>query len=215
MVAQRSARCPDVVCDTVGVGLVDAAAGTAQACMAYAPELVVLIGTAGWLVAPKRQPERLPRVVVPDAAILGDAASTMGLGYAPPPMASDATCSPAIVHRLKSFAEAPAKRISVAQTMVGEPPVTACCPLAITKDVALADKLSRSADVEGLLVENLELFSVLRAIARMPRASRPKVGAVLGVSNHVDPNGHEDWKRFGAAAVDMAAQVTADFLFGR
>jgi nucleoside phosphorylase len=172
---------------TVGVGLVEAAAGTARALAERRPRAVVLIGTAGVYLAAGR-----------DDLAIGAVAVARGLRLASLAVASGAAYLPELVPSSLA-ASARLGRVLVAR---GAPIADVACPLGITRTRAAADTLARAT---GAALENLEAFAVARACAR----ARVPFGAVLGVTNAVGPRAQPQWRANAAAAAAAACAVVA------
>ena len=122
---------------TVGVGLVDAALGTARVLATRHPDQVVLVGTVGAYPA--------------SGLSIGDVVTASRVLLAAP--------SGALV-------EAISRQIDVDRSDPNDPydfrPVTVATTLAVTTDDAVAAALERST---GAQVEHLEAFAVARACA--------------------------------------------------
>lgn len=169
----------------VGVGLVEAAAGAAEAMARHNPRFVILVGTAGVFGAVK-----LTGAV---------AVSDMRLGFVEPanvaevpaPMPQSALPSLRLTASL-----ARAARLSKA---------TVACPLAVTRGAAYGRRMREATDAQ---LENLESF----AVARAARRAKVPFAAVLGVANTVGPQGFDQWRANGAAAAAQACLAVATWL---
>lgn len=177
-----------MVTATVGVGLVEAAAGAARAIQSVRPRTVLFVGTAGLY------PGTRLRIAIEDAAI----ATRMRLlshavlrrhSYLPDPM-------PSVLKADTSITGALARA-------TGLPIADIACPLGITRDPSTARRASRVA-----ALENLEAFAVASAAA----TAQVPFAAILGVSNNVGRRAHAEWKRHGAAAAASACQAIARWL---
>jgi nucleoside phosphorylase len=180
----------------VGVGMVDAAVGAAEAIARANPRRVIFVGTAGVYPASARA---LP---IGAAAIAGElrllsTATLQGDAYHPTPLVATASTMPALRRRL-----ARARRGAAALRTV-----VVACPLAITRAAALARRIAAT----GAVLENLEAFAVARAAAS---AGRP-FAAVLGVSNVVGPLAHIEWRARHQTASRAACHVVWRLLEGR
>jgi nucleoside phosphorylase len=81
------------------------------------------------------------------------------------------------------------------------------CPLGITRALPVAQKLRKAT---GAALENLEAFAVARAAAH---ANVPFT-AILGVANHVGPEGHVQWRQYGDRAAAAACAAVRKWLLG-
>ena len=188
----RRARASGVRCASVGVGLVDAAAGAAAAIARVRPRAVLFVGTAGSYGAHPA----IGQVAVARRIHLASTAVVRGQGYLPAPM-------PRTV-----MADGPLRR---ALLRAGKPNATEAeiaTTLAITKARRLGSAL---AAAHSVTVENLEVFAVARAAVR---AGLP-FAAVLGIANRVGPAAHREWLRHQAGATEAACAVVAAWLEGR
>ena len=166
---ERDVAFPDGVPDdpligVSGVGPVEAGIGTAGLIARYRPTAIVFIGTCG---------------AYPESGLqIGEmiAASTVTLG------------SGDVVRRemrlpglLPSVVECDA---DLSREIAGDlKPGRVVCTLGVTENDALARSLGELGEVE-----NLELFSVLRAAGAIPTAG------ILGVTNIVGTNGGKEWR---------------------
>jgi nucleoside phosphorylase len=170
----------EVVLDTLGVGVVDAAIATTRCVVRHRPAAVLLLGTCGAFAA-----ELLAGTVVVGAdARLVDSAVTQGSAALPGPMAAHASFDVALHDALVA---AGARSVQIANTV------------GITTDDALAAHL---AEASAAAVEHLEAFGLARAcaLADLPCAT------VLAVANAVGSKGRAEWLashvRASAAAAD-------------
>lgn len=156
-----------------GVGLVDAAIGTARLVDQHAPGSVVFIGTCGAY--------RGSQLVTGDLVV----ASDVGLGSGD--VASGQMRIPALLSSWmrtdRALSELLLARVRAAG--MGVQLASVCCTLGITESDELAERLN---EYNRCAVENLEAFALLRA------APDPPVGIVLGVTNFVGAGGGSDWK---------------------
>lgn len=167
---------------TVGVGLVEAAAGTARILAELRPARLVLIGTAGAFAGSLLTP---PQVVCANRLILG-VPEDPAVAEIPAPMPQQVLSSAAF-----GKAVARAARVDMAP---------AVCPLAITRCDKRAKALARAS---GASVENLEGFAVARAAA----LARVPLVVILGVANDVGPKGQLQWRTHGQAAAAAACDA--------
>jgi len=175
---------------SVGVGLIEAAIGASSLLAMVRPKAVLLVGTAGLFPGSHARYCIGGAVVARRITLLSEAAAA-GCAYLPPIMPRSQNPS--------TWLTAAIRRASGLET------AAVVCPLAITAtDTAaiLAAKKSRSA------LENLEAFSVARAAASM----KIPFAAVLGISNHVGPEGRGEWQRNAAEAAAAACRAVVDFL---
>jgi nucleoside phosphorylase len=189
------ARAPELarraVARAVGVGLVEAALGAARAIAEERPSAVVFLGTAGAYPAAGRR------------LVLGEAASVRRVflishtvirehGYFPRPLPTELATDPALRDAIAAAGVLPWADLA--------------CPLAITTSAATARRAERGRQPT---LENLEGFAVGRAAAALPFA------AVVGVSNAVGKDAHQQWRRWAGPAAAAAcgaviAWLTAD-----
>jgi hypothetical protein len=171
----------------VGVGLVEAALGTARALDEERPEGLIFVGTAG--AYPGRTPALGQAAVVRRMALLSGS-SLRGDAYFPGPLPLVAQTSGALRQGLARAA--------------GLPTLDLACPLAITLSRAAA---RRAALATGCALENLEAFAVARAAA----AAEVPFAAVVGVSNLVGPRAHLEWKAWAERAAAAACAAVLDW----
>jgi futalosine hydrolase len=180
---------PTLVPGGVGVGLVEAAAGTARLIAEHRPQALLLVGTAG--VYPGHGPAfPLGSAVVVDQMVLLPGASGGAVGFLPDLVPIRARSSSTLARAVRQAARLPAADVA--------------CPLAITVGARAAATAARSS---GCALENLEAFAVARAAAR---AGIP-FAAVLGVANHVGPAGHREWRRHARRAAAAACDAVLGF----
>lgn len=180
-----------VVLRTVGVGLVEAAAGAARAIATQRPDAVLLVGTAGVYPGPSARRFPLGAAVPVARARLLAPESLARAAYLPAPMTKLAAWIARTSPRGRAAARA-----------------TVASPLAITRSATLARAIAHATRAD---LENLEAFAVARAAAR----ARVRFACVLGVSNRVGPGAHAEWRahagRAAAAACRAAlAAIAAD-----
>lgn len=169
----------------VGVGLVEAAAGAAEAMARHNPRFVILVGTAGVFGAGK-----LTGAVAVSEMRLGFV-EPANVAEVPAPMPQSALPSLRLTASL-----ARAARLSEA---------TVACPLAVTRGAGYARRMKVATDTD---LENLESFAVARAALR----AKVPFAAVLGVANTVGPQGFDQWQDNGAAAAAQACLAVATWL---
>lgn len=173
----------------VGVGLVEAAAGTARLLAEHRPAALVLVGTAG--VYPGHE-HALP---------LGAVAAVNQMVLLPRVLSDRSTTMPDLVPlRVRSCSA----MLQGLRKVAHLPLADVACPLAIT---ASAKAAAAAARISGCALENLEIFAVARAaaLAGIPFA------AVLGVSNHVGPKGHRQWQQSAQKAAAAACDALLAF----
>ena len=175
------ASAQDVVLDTLGVGIVEAAMGMTRCIARHAPDLAVLLGTAGALPGSGLA---IGDVVSPTRVRLLDAGLLAKTAELPPPLPANATPD-ARVH--EALARAGAKSVQIANT------------IGITTSDALAADLAAS----GCAVEHLEVFAFARACA----VASVACGAVLGIANTVGSRGRGEWLANHVSASAAAADV--------
>jgi futalosine hydrolase len=175
----------------VGVGLVEAAAGTARLLREQRPAALLLVGTAG--VYPSHRRALPPGTVAAvDQMVLLPQALPAKDAYLPDVVPSRARASAALRQALGDL---------------GLPVADVACPLAITASAKAAAAAARAA---GCALENLEAFAVARAAA----AAGIPFAAVLGVANHVGPDGHRQWRANARRAAAAACDAVLAFLEG-
>jgi nucleoside phosphorylase len=188
------ARAPELarraVARAVGVGLVEAALGAARAIAEEQPSAVVFVGTAGAYPAVAR------RLAVGEAAcvrrvFLMSHAVLREDGYFPRPLPTELVTDPALRDAISA-----ASALSWADL---------ACPLAITTSPALARRAARGGQ---RTLENLEGFAVGRAAA----AAALPFAAVVGVSNAVGKDAHQEWRRWAAPAAAAACAAVIAWL---
>jgi len=181
-----------VTLGSVGVGLVESAIGSANLLAKYAPDVVVLVGTAG--VYPAYAGKLLPgQVAIAQKVVLVSESSARKESYLPGPMPSQVHPSRALARRV--------------HRATGSPLVDVACPLAISCSTRAA---TVTFELCGCTLENLEAFAVARAAAVM----KVPFAAVLGIANCVGEHAHRDWKRNAAAAAEKACQAVLATLLG-
>jgi nucleoside phosphorylase len=173
--------------ETVGVGLVEAAIGTAAAISRHQPQLVILVGTAGAFPSAKLN---LKAAAVVSRTTLGSP-EIDSVAQLPAPMPREAWTS-------TRFSADLAKHTALETAAV-------VCPLAITRSGRRAKQLEAAS---GAQLENLEAFAVAQAAQR---AKVPFV-AVLGVANVVGPMGAKQWRDHGQDAAANACLAVAHWL---
>lgn len=167
---ERDAAFPDglpsgLQIGVTGVGLVDAGIATVELVRQFEPAEIVYVGTCG---AYPGSGLNVGDVVAGGAVQLGSGDTTRNEMRIPKLLPSELKCSSELTARLAQEAEFRKVRV--------------VCTLGITEHDPLAETLSGLGDVE-----NLELFSVLRAAGGVP------VAGILGVTNRVGAGGGKDW----------------------
>lgn len=166
----------------VGIGLVDAAVGTARALLVHRPRSALLIGTCG---AFEGRGLGIGDVGVATMVSWVDAAYVAGHAALPPSVAVAIESDPSVADAAR---RAGGQCVQIATTS------------SITTDAGLAAHLRATGDVE-----HLEAFAFARACAT---ASPPVPWTiVLGVANMVGPEGREQWKANHVIASLNAAEV--------
>lgn len=163
---------------SVGIGLVDAAIGTARGLGRHEPAHVVLLGTCG---AAPTSGLALGDVIVGTSVRLVEPAVVEG--RAAMPFGGDAIT---LASSIGGAALAGARAATIANT------------LGVTTDDALANALAAHADVE-----HLEAYGVARAcqLANVPCT------VVLGIANVVGAKGREQWRANHVEASARAADA--------
>ena len=174
----------DVVSEAIGVGLVESGMGMTRCVVRHAPDLALLIGTAGALPRAKGA-VAIGDVVAGATVRIVDAGILDGRAALPAPMPKAADLDAAV---LDALVRSGAKSVQIANTV------------GITVDDALAAALG--AGVHH--VEHLEGFAFARACA----AAGVRCGIVLGIANTVGSRGRAEWLanhvQASAAAADVA-----------
>lgn len=156
----------DIVIETLGVGLVEAAIAMTRCIERHRPAAALLLGTCGAFTLP------VGTVVTASKVHLASGGITDGAAALPAPMPATASFDDELHAAL---AREGAKSVQIANT------------LGITIDDALASRLAASGDVE-----HLEAFAFARACAAAGATAIP-CGAVLGVANVVGARGRAEW----------------------
>jgi purine-nucleoside phosphorylase len=178
--APELAHLPDHVrAKAIGIGLVEAAAGTAAALLEpqARPELLVLVGSAGALPGSGLD---VGTVCAVDTAVLAERSCE----YLPEPQPRIAEASRSLVVR------AAAAGLEARRCVSG---------LGVTRSSEEAGRLAKSA-----ALEHLECFAVLRVAAHL---GVPAI-AILSVANQVGPSAHAEWMANRQRA-EAAAQAAA------
>jgi nucleoside phosphorylase len=189
LAALPASRRRRVVLETVGVGLVEAAAGSARLLARHAPDGVLLVGTAGCYARQKQ------------AFAIGCAAIGRRIRLLPPVLGRQHAFIPSIVPTQATSSTALVRGLRKATSL---PVADVACPLAITASKKAA---TAAAEISGCGLENLEAFSVARAAA----AAGIPFAAVLGIANHVGPAAHAEWLKHADAAAAAACEAVLDF----
>ncbi len=187
---------PDVATAAVGVGLVDAALGTAEALARTRPDVVLLLGTCGWFDYMGAED---PRVIVATDIVLADGGAAEDRAALVGGVGEVLRAAPALVGACASRGAAPAAIATTLSVSIEDALATALA----------ADLASRcAASARG--VEHLEAYAVFRAAER---AGVP-CAAVLGVANRVGAGGRAAWAAHhveaSARAADVVARALAD-----
>lgn len=187
----------DVVLDTLGVGLVEAAIAMTRCVELHRPSVALLLGTCGAFALGERAGNtelRAGDVACGASVGLADASLADGSAGLPAPMPARSAFDAGLADALVA---AGAKRVHIANTV------------GITTDDALAARLARSSTQGSPYdVEHLEAFAFARACAV---AGLPCV-AVLGVANAVGATGRHEWLANHVRASASAADVAFDAL---
>jgi nucleoside phosphorylase len=178
----KATRGQTIARGTVGVGLIEAAAGAARLIEELAPAAIFLVGTAGLYPGATIAPV-IGSAVIAGTLHLASASVAGGSAYLPGPLPAVATPSPRLTRALDA-----ATRL---------PRATVACPLGISGTRAIARRLQTATSAD---VENLEAF----AVARAATAARVPFAAVLGISNRVGPQSHAEWRAHADTAAGAA-----------
>jgi len=176
----RALRGSGAATAVAGVGLIEAAAGATRAIAEVRPRAVVFVGTAG-LYRGAGIDARIGDAVVVRRLHLLSSAAARGEAYFPAPLPTSATTDARLRRGLAR----------------GLPVADVACPLAITSSAAGA---RRARAATGCALENLEAFAVARAAA----SARVPFACVLGVSNVVGPDAHQEWRAHAEKAAASA-----------
>ena len=176
----------------VGIGAIDAAAGTAMAIARTSPRVVLFVGTAG---------SYGPRPAIGEVAIaarirLVSTAAVRAQAYLPKPMPAIEASHPSL-----------RRELLLSAGLIGEG-VDVAAPLGITTSTGLAVLIAKTTHAA---VENLEVFGVARAATH----ARVPFGAILGITNRVGPKAHVQWLEHEASASSRACAVVAAWLEDR
>ena len=174
----------------VGVGLVEAGIGATRLLIEQRPTAVLLVGSAG--VYPGFGQEFPPAgaAVVDKIRLLPEILPGKH-AILPAIVPAEAKSSPPLVRALCKASGLPRSAVA--------------CPLAITASTRAA---AAAAKLSGCALENLEAFAVARAAA----AAGVPFAAVLGIANHVGPQGHREWKLNAARAAAAACDAVLALL---
>jgi adenosylhomocysteine nucleosidase len=179
----------DLLTGITGVGLIEAAIGTARLLDRHHPPSVIFLGTCG---AHRESGIAIGEIVVASEVTIGSGDVARGSMRIPTLMAArlaaDASLSDMILDAARRRGGAARKG-------------TVSCTLGITEDDELARSLNASGSGE---VENLEAFSVVRACEDIP------VAVVLGVTNIVGSGGGRDWAANYRAMMRAVAELVVD-----
>jgi futalosine hydrolase len=174
-----------IVARPVGIGLVEAAVGTAVQLEALAPRAAVLVGTCG---AYPGAGLSIGDLVASKSTFLVEPAVVEGRAALPDPMSARLDAHALMI---SSLAANGARAADFATT------------LAITTDDELAARLAAHA-----AVEHLEAFAVATACA----AKGVPFAAVLGVANSVGSHGRAEWRAHHATAGLAASSHVARWI---
>jgi purine-nucleoside phosphorylase len=173
-----------------GVGMVEAALGTARAIAEQRVGAVIFVGTAG--VYPNASKElRTGTAALASRLHLLSLGEISGAAYRPDVMPSHIEPDSDLAGVLAATGDLPSARVA--------------CPVAITRDAATALQIAQSTHAE---LENLEAFAAARAAAK---AGVP-FAAVLGISNAVGPSAHQQWLKMGDRAASAACAAVTSWL---
>jgi nucleoside phosphorylase len=176
----------------VGVGLVEAAAGTARLIERQRPRAIVLVGTAGlYPGADKKLGLAIGGAVIGRSFLLASDAVAREAAYLPGPLPASAASTPALLEAVTAATALPVADVA--------------CPVGITLAPALAQQRRKGTNAA---LENLEAFAVARAAAA---AGVPFV-AVLGIANLVGPDAHAEWRAHAATAAAAACTAVRRWL---
>jgi futalosine hydrolase len=180
----------EVLCATVGVGLVEAAAGAARLLAEHRPKALLLVGTAGAYPGCGRR------------LALGTAAVVDEMVLLPSLLPDEAAYLPELIPIRERSSATLLKALRRATHL---PSADVACPLAITVS---SETATTAARLSGCALENLEAFAVARAAAH---AEIP-FAAVLGVANHVGPSGRREWQENARRAAAAACESVLAFI---
>lgn len=174
---ERDAAFPDGIPTNIhsaiaGVGIIDAALGTARIIEQERPERIIFIGTCG---AHRESGLAIGDVVIASETMLATGDVAHGWMRLPSLLKSALRTDATLMEELIAHA---ADR---SETLI---PARVSCTLGITEEDMLASKLN---DFGFGAVENMEAFGVLRAAGDIP------TGIVLGITNLVGAGGGRDW----------------------
>jgi nucleoside phosphorylase len=158
----------DYMTATLGVGLVSAASSIAAVLERHSISRIVFTGTCGALPSTSLT---IGDVVRAKTIYLGDIGTLNRTSFIPDIIPTTVT---------------PARFIAMKNTL---PESDVFCPLSITQSDTGASLLQKN--FPNGVVENLECFAVAWNAAQR----KIPFEAVLGVSNFIGPNGHDEWKQ--------------------
>ena len=179
-----------VVAKAVGIGMPNAAVGTASRLAVLRPRAIVLIGTCG---AYAGAGFAIGDVAIATKVKLVDPAACEGRAAIPAPMPVSLDGDATLAAALASTSGGRARAATVATT------------LAVTTDDALAARLARDSASH---VEHLEAFAVATACSAF---GVPFIAA-LGVANVVGTSAREQWRANHRATAEAAARVVLAWL---
>ncbi len=166
-----------------GIGALTAASRARELGDAAAGRHVIFVGTSGTFA-----PFTEPCLCTASRVIWLPACERLGLGYGiPRGSLHEVHLSPEVTSSLTS----------------GLPAMTVICSPSISLEAGFTDDLLRVLDPE-LCVENLELFSCIKPLLD----SADGVEVILGITNQIGPEAHEQWLKFHA----KVAEMTADYI---
>jgi nucleoside phosphorylase len=184
--AALPARPPDLLTAAVGIGLVEAAAGTTRALVQHRPAAVILVGTAGVYPGVEDVALAIGRVAVVRRVRLASFSVAKGWAYLPRSVVTSLDTSPELREALAA----------------GAPLADVACPVGITQSLEAGAALAQAT---GAALENLEAFAVARVCAQ----AQVPFAAVLGITNVVGPSAHAQWAANGDAAAAAACALVA------
>lgn len=165
---ERSAAFPEgipegLLTDISGVGFVDAGIGTLRAITLHEPDEILYFGTCG---AYPGSGLEIGDMIAGGSVRIGSGDTLSQHMRIPGLMPSEVECDPTLT---KEITDLEIRNV--------------VCTLGITEHDELATTLSSLGEVE-----NLELFSVVRAAGQLP------VAGILGVTNRVGATGGKEWR---------------------
>lgn len=166
-----------------GIGAITAATKADELRIAASGRHVLFVGTSGTFA-----PFTVPSLCTASRIVWLPTCERLGLGYGIPR---------GTLHEVRL---PPAQTRSLTADL---PEMTVVCSPSISLEAGFTDDLLKVLD-PSLCVENLELFSCIRPLLD----SADRVEIILGITNQIGPDAHEQWLKFHK----NVAEMTADYI---